>query len=181
MLVRGHLRDLLALPGSRQILKCIQCGTCSGSCSMLEAMDYGPRRLFALLKGGDFSLALKSNTFWVCSSCYLCTVRCPQGIRITEIMYALKRLALKVGIRPPDKTFHLYEAFIDEVREHGRISEARLMRRYLQRSPGEIFSKIAIALKLKEKGRLDFSLNEIQSLKTFQKVLKRASELETKR
>ncbi len=174
----GHLRDLLALPGGDQILKCIQCGTCSGSCSMIEVMDYGPRRLFALLKGGDITLALRSNTCWICSSCYLCSVRCPRGIEITEIMYALKRLAIKVGIRPPNKVYRLYQIFAAVVAEDGRLSEGQLMRRFLLGHPAEALSRIPLALKLKEKGRLEFQARRLVDLEGFKKALSRAWQLE---
>jgi Fe-S oxidoreductase len=31
---------------------------------------------------------LSSYTSWLCASCYACTVECPKGIKITDIMYS---------------------------------------------------------------------------------------------
>ncbi|MBW2220604.1 MAG: 4Fe-4S dicluster domain-containing protein, partial [Deltaproteobacteria bacterium] len=61
----------------KDILKCIQCGTCSGSCPFTDQMDYAPRGLFALIRDGEMDEVLKSNTMWFCSSCYQCVERCP--------------------------------------------------------------------------------------------------------
>ena len=41
---------------------------------------------------------VKSNTIWLCTSCYYCTVRCPAGIKITDLMYELKRMAIKYDL-----------------------------------------------------------------------------------
>ena len=40
---------------------------------------------------------IASNTPWHCVSCYYCTVRCPQEIHITDIMYTLKSMAVAEG------------------------------------------------------------------------------------
>ena len=55
-----------------------------------------------MVRAGMKREVLESLTPWVCASCYQCTVSCPAGIAITEIMYALKRLAGREGITPPD-------------------------------------------------------------------------------
>ena len=41
-----------------------------------------------------FCPSRRSRTIWLCASCYACTTRCPAGIKITDIIYALKRLAM---------------------------------------------------------------------------------------
>ena len=57
-------------------------------------MDYTPRQIIAMINLGMKEQVLESNTFWYCASCYHCTVRCPQDINITELMYALKRYSI---------------------------------------------------------------------------------------
>ena len=68
------LRASATRPG---VEACIQCGTCGGSCPSAAAMDHTPRLLFALVRAGMRDEALRSNTPWMCLSCYFCTVRCP--------------------------------------------------------------------------------------------------------
>src|SRR5512140_2166740 len=83
--------------GISRLEMCIQCGSCGGSCPSAAAMDHTPRMLFAMLRSGMREEALSSNTFWMCVSCYHCVVRCPQNIHITDVMYALKSMAVEEG------------------------------------------------------------------------------------
>jgi len=34
---------------------------------------------------------------WVCATCYTCQERCPQGVRIADVMRALKNIAVRLG------------------------------------------------------------------------------------
>ncbi|MCK7469438.1 MAG: hypothetical protein MZU95_00560 [Desulfomicrobium escambiense] len=62
------LSEIYALPGGREIKKCIQCGTCSSSCPLSYVMDHGPRKMFSLIRAGFRDEVLSSNTIWFCSS-----------------------------------------------------------------------------------------------------------------
>jgi len=59
---------------------------------------------------------LKSPFVWLCSSCYACQERCPQGVSITEFMTLLKNIALKEGNAPPG-----IRAQLDIIKSNGRI------------------------------------------------------------
>src|SRR5512146_306409 len=83
--------------GISRLEMCIQCGSCGGSCPSAAAMDHTPRMLFAMLRAGMRDEVLRSNTFWMCVSCYHCAVRCPQNIHITDVMYTLKTMAVAEG------------------------------------------------------------------------------------
>jgi len=67
-----------------ELRTCIQCGTCSGTCPMAEAMDVTPRRLVGLVAAGMGDKALDSNSIWMCASCYSCSLRCPREIPLTD-------------------------------------------------------------------------------------------------
>jgi len=74
---------------------CIQCGTCSATCPTASAMDYTPRYLWELLRAGLVAEVLTSRTFWLCLSCYSCTVACPRGIVPSDVMLRLKNLVVQ--------------------------------------------------------------------------------------
>ncbi len=77
---------------------CIQCGMCGGSCPLAFAMEYTPRHSIYLLKEGLLDQVLKSNTLWLCVSCYNCTSRCPSGLKITDVLFpALRDAAMSAG------------------------------------------------------------------------------------
>ena len=89
-----------ATPGDSRLEACIQCGTCGGSCPSAADMDHTPRLLFAMIRAGLRDEVLRSNTPWMCVSCYFCSVRCPQEIHIPDVMYAIKSIAAREGLAP---------------------------------------------------------------------------------
>ena len=125
---RSLYYQMLSQPEGEGIIRCIQCGTCSGVCPLSIYMDFTPRKLVALVREGFSRDVLSSFTIWLCASCYACTVSCPQEIKITEIMYALKRKAIEEGIYP--RRFPvpvLAKEFFHMVLKNGRSSEALLV------------------------------------------------------
>ena len=76
-------------PDWESLATCIQCGTCSASCPANEAMDFSPRQLWEMLRLGLQDEVANSRTFWLCTQCYACQVRCPRGIDIAETMRTL--------------------------------------------------------------------------------------------
>jgi len=86
----------------KQLLSCIQCGTCSASCPTAFAMDYTPRQLWQMVRLGMKEDVLSSRTFWLCTTCKSCQVRCPRDIPITDTMIALKEYATRVDVNVPE-------------------------------------------------------------------------------
>jgi len=93
-------QELSARPGCEELFSCLQCGTCSATCPLSIYMDFGPRRVIALVREGFRDDALGCQTIWLCASCYSCAVHCPRQIRITDVMYNLKREALRRKLHP---------------------------------------------------------------------------------
>lgn len=87
-------------PIEEAIAPCYQCGTCSATCPTAHAMDYSPRALWRLVELGAHDEVLRSNTFWMCTACYSCTVRCPRDIPISESMRQLRELYIQQEVGP---------------------------------------------------------------------------------
>ncbi len=86
----------------REFNTCIQCGMCGGACPLASAMDYTPRKAIHLLKEGMLGEVVRSNTLWLCVSCYNCTARCPSGLKITDVLFpALRDAAFEAGLQLP--------------------------------------------------------------------------------
>jgi len=64
-------------------------------------MDYTPRQLWQMMRLGMEEEVLNSRTFWLCTVCKSCQVRCPRGISLTDTMIALKKYATRKGINVP--------------------------------------------------------------------------------
>jgi heterodisulfide reductase subunit C len=121
--------QVAAAPGAERLKLCLQCGTCGGSCPSGPDMDHTPREIFAMIAANKRSEVLRSNTFWFCVSCYYCTVRCPQQIPITNIMYQLKHLAIEAKQYVADAK-DWSETFVGQVENYGRSYELGLATQY---------------------------------------------------
>ena len=172
-LSREFLWLVRELPQGEKIDSCIQCGTCSGSCPTSGVMEYGPREIIAALRAGMLDRVLRSNTVWLCASCYSCSVRCPAKIPFTDVMYELKRLGIKYGIYPKKTTNAVMaEAFVEVVNRHGRNAETKLLRKYyFSTNPFKILGQLKLTLKLLIRGRLDLSASTIKGIDSLQKMV----------
>ncbi len=83
------LKNLTKTPEGRQVLTCIQCGMCAGTCPYGDYMDYPPRRIIALLRIGELEEVFHSDQLLNCVACYSCMAQCPRGIRLTEVLLTL--------------------------------------------------------------------------------------------
>lgn len=168
-----------ATPGNSRLEMCIQCGTCGGSCPSADDMDHTPRQLFAMIRAEMREEVLASNAPWHCVSCYYCTVRCPQEIHITDIMYTLKSMAVAAGLYRETAGADLSRSFVGYVDNYGRSFELGLATRlYLRHSPLSIVSKATMGLGMLTRDRLDFTPHKIDNLGQLQAVLNRAAEIE---
>jgi heterodisulfide reductase subunit C len=135
---------------------CMQCGTCTASCPNAFAMDLAPRHMWRLLLFGLTQEVLESRTFWLCSSCYSCTLRCPRGLPLTAAMAVLKRLAGAEGDSANRKKALFYQEFMRNVEQNGRIQEMGFMCRYFlaMHDPLLPLEYTPLGLKLLSKGKL---------------------------
>ncbi|MBZ5581931.1 MAG: 4Fe-4S dicluster domain-containing protein [Acidobacteriia bacterium] len=128
-------RQVSERPGCEGLFSCLQCGACSGSCPLSIYMDLTPRRVIALVREGFRRDALSSMTIWLCASCYSCAANCPRQIHVTDLMYSLKREAIRSRLYPPRLPAPiLAQEFYAMVRKHGRNSEFWLVLRMALRS-----------------------------------------------
>jgi heterodisulfide reductase subunit C2 len=155
-LQRDVAAEVKAAPGCEKILSCLQCGTCGGACPLSVYMDYTPRRLIGMLREGFKQEVVESFAIWLCASCYECTVRCPAGIKVTDVMYALKRIAIREGIYPRRFPIPvLAKEFMETLKGTGRTNEFRLVLRVLiKTAPMKLLTSWPLGLKLWRHGRM---------------------------
>jgi heterodisulfide reductase subunit C len=84
---------------------CYSCGTCVSRCMIQLKIEpgYNPRRLIRKVMMGLDQDACKDKTTWLCSACDLCYPACPQKIHISEVIGAIKSLAVEAGHTSPLK------------------------------------------------------------------------------
>ncbi len=95
--------EVIAQPGGEHLRRCFACGTCVAGCPVSEVdPEYSPRKIIRQILFGMREEVLSSPLIWYCLVCYRCYARCPQNVNFTDIMRALRYLALKGNYAPPD-------------------------------------------------------------------------------
>jgi heterodisulfide reductase subunit C len=144
-------------------------------------MDHTPRALFAMIEAGMKDKVLRSNSPWYCVSCYYCMVRCPQEVHITDLMYTLKRLAIRDGLYQETSAAdapEFSETFIDFVENYGRSFEFGLATRYhLRHHPLSAVKMAPMGLGMLRRGRMDLTPKRIKGMKQLKAILAKAKEL----
>jgi heterodisulfide reductase subunit C len=158
---------------------CIQCGTCGGSCPSAADMDHTPRMLFAMARAGLRGAVLRSNTPWMCVSCYFCAVRCPQEIHIPDVMYAIKSIAAREGVAPETVGVDFSRTFMSNIEHYGRSYEVGLVtRHYLRHYATRLPGMAPMGIGMVTKGRMGFIPHKIRAIDGLRAILARADELE---
>jgi heterodisulfide reductase subunit C len=178
------LDEISSTPGGETIRWCIQCGTCSASCPNVAQMDYSPRKIIAMIRAGRRNDVLTSNTMWICASCYMCTVRCPRDVRITELMHTLERVATRHGLTLGRTPAAMHRVFIDSIKSNGRVHELGMMLKfYLSTIPtGKInplatIKMLPLALKLLTHGRMALKPTKIKGSEQLKTIVEKARAL----
>jgi len=174
------LNQVSVVPAGERIKRCLQCGTCTGSCPVSYAMDISPREVIALFRAGEMEEIMKSRTIWICASCYACTTRCPAGIKITDTIYALKRTAMERNGKSdggPVRT--LANLFIQNLQTYGRLHEGTLIRNYyLKVNARKLFGLLPLGKKMWKARRLALMPKKIKAYESFSRIIKKAQEIE---
>jgi len=124
---------------------------------------------------------LKANTFWYCVSCYYCMSRCPQEVHITDLMYTLKRKAIREGFSQESSASDapdFSEFFVDAVKKYGRSFELGLATRYhMRHHPLDAVKLAGFGLEMLRRGRIDLTPRRIKNLDQLQKIMAAAEKI----
>ncbi len=93
-----------------KVRSCLQCGTCTASCPVARYADLGPREIVRLVLVGEADEVLRPEVLYYCSACYSCAVRCPMGIRLTELVNLLRDVMVSRGEGPLEKQMELVKS-----------------------------------------------------------------------
>ncbi|MCP4350314.1 MAG: 4Fe-4S dicluster domain-containing protein [Desulfobacterales bacterium] len=85
---------------SETFVSCVQCSTCTSVCPVVAAtenpaedLDLTPQQVMNLLRLNLKDMAMGSRMVWNCVTCYMCQEHCPQGVKVTDVMYELRNLS----------------------------------------------------------------------------------------
>ena len=169
----------VATAGVSRLEMCIQCGTCGGSCPSAADMDHTPRMLFAMLRAGMRDDVLRSNTPWICVSCYHCVVRCPQNVHIADVMYTLKGMDIKAKQYKDSTAPDFSQTFVGMVENFGRSFELGLASfHYIKHFPLRLPGMAGMGLGMLTKHRMNMMPTRIKNMEQLTTILEKAKTLE---
>ncbi len=89
---------LAGTPGAEDIRRCFACGTCAGICPVSrDNPAYDPRKIMHMIILGLKDRLLSSEMIWYCTRCDTCQFACPQGVRMSKVIEALREMAVAGG------------------------------------------------------------------------------------
>jgi len=138
-------------------------------------MDYTPRKIIAMVKGGFKEDVLKSFTPWLCASCYSCQVKCPSQIKITDVMYSLKRDSVEAGVYPSKLPVPaLAQSMHNLIAKNGRNSELWVVIAMYMRLKNFIapLKMAGMGIDLLRTGRLSLKMEKIKNRKQLHDLVK---------
>lgn len=171
--------------GGDKLRLCMQCGACSGSCPIGVQMDYGPRKLFMMIRAGMKEEVLSANTQWNCTSCYRCVVRCPRTVPVTYILQDLAAKSAEFGYaKGPHENRNFAQSFWWSAKLFGRTDERLVtMKYFFSLGFGEFVKRalanLKIALGMVKTGRMHIGMpHTVKDRKGLQAILNKAHEIE---
>ena len=75
--------------------KCMRCGKCSGTCPSYDKMEYHPHQFVYMVESGNIEPLLKSESLYMCLSCFACVERCPRGVEPAKVVEAVRLAAIR--------------------------------------------------------------------------------------
>ncbi len=142
-------------------------------------MEYPPRKIIAMIRAGMRGEVLSSNSMWFCLSCYMCTARCPRGVKPTEVAHALESLANQQGFRiRGTSTQTLYRSFVSSIKSNGRVHEFGMMLKYYLLTNPLVAMKIGmVGLQLFLHRRLPLMPTRIKGKEDLSRIIKKFREV----
>jgi quinone-modifying oxidoreductase subunit QmoC len=185
----NFLKEVEAVVEEGETVKmCMQCGVCAGSCPLGKHWDHPPQEIFMMIRAGKRDEVLKSDSMWMCTSCYNCIVRCPRGVQITHVMHGLAYYAKRLGVVPEGQpTQQVSQLFWDNLMKKGRVNELKLgLSIYFKDGFGQgvknAMANQQLGMNMMKAGRMSpmeaLGGHGIKDNAGFQKIIKKAQEIE---
>ena len=154
---------------------CYQCGNCTAGCPYTQYFDYPVSQIMRLLQTGQKDTILSSKAIWLCATCETCTTRCPCEIDVATVMDTLRIVARREG-KVSEKNIKLfYDAFLDSMKQHGRLFEMGTLLSYNIKS-GRVFTDADLGPKIMAKGKIHFLPKNIKGKDKVEKIFSRFRE-----
>jgi len=90
-----NLKEQVLRSSGVNVLKCMRCGKCSGTCPSYGEMEYHPHQFVYMVEKGDIETLMKSESIYKCLTCFACVDRCPRGVEPAKVVEAVRLAAVR--------------------------------------------------------------------------------------
>ncbi len=90
-----NLRDDIIRSSGVNVLKCMRCGKCSGTCPAYDEMEYHPHQFVYMVETGDIEPLMNSKSIYKCLTCFACVDRCPRGVEPAKVVEAVRLAVIR--------------------------------------------------------------------------------------
>jgi heterodisulfide reductase subunit C2 len=137
--------------------RCYQCLTCSLGCPVLFAMEYRPDQIVRMVRLGLRREVLTSSAIWLCASCDTCLARCPNEVRIPQLMDTLRQMSLDEGLASERNIAVFNRIFLKSVERWGKQHELAVMLTFKVKTR-DFFSDVGLGMNMMAKRKLKLGL-----------------------
>ncbi|SFR00327.1 (Fe-S)-binding protein [Desulfoscipio geothermicus] len=94
-----EVREIVQEMGGQDITLCKQCGLCSGSCPWGRMEKESPFSIRQMIYMGRLGLEgfESDDVLYACTTCGQCVVRCPRGVKIIDVVRAMRSVVCETG------------------------------------------------------------------------------------
>lgn len=90
-----NLKEQVLRSSGVNVLKCMRCGKCSGTCPSYDEMEYHPHQFVYMVEKGDIETLMKSESLYKCLTCFACVDRCPRNVEPAKVVEAVRLAAVR--------------------------------------------------------------------------------------
>ncbi|MCM1506238.1 MAG: 4Fe-4S dicluster domain-containing protein [Ruminococcus flavefaciens] len=93
--MNNNLKEQVIRSSGVNVLKCMRCGKCSGTCPSYDEMEYHPHQFVYMVEKGNIEALMNSKSIYKCLTCFACVERCPRGVEPAKVVEAVRLAAIR--------------------------------------------------------------------------------------
>jgi heterodisulfide reductase subunit C len=107
------------------VLKCMRCGKCSGTCPNYDVMEYHPHQFVNMVENNQVEVLMKSESLYMCLTCFACVERCPRGVEPGKLVEAIRLEAIRLKENNHLKPDQIVEKLTDKMPQQAIVTAFR--------------------------------------------------------
>ncbi|MDE6833390.1 MAG: 4Fe-4S dicluster domain-containing protein [Ruminococcus sp.] len=93
--MNNNLKEQVLRSSGVNVLKCMRCGKCSGTCPSYDEMEYHPHQFVYMVEKGNIEALMKSESIYKCLTCFACVERCPRNVEPAKVVEAVRLATIR--------------------------------------------------------------------------------------